>query len=350
MSETRWRLRTRAACWRFLAKIGSYIHDFPAPKPAVPQFIREITTTTASTSGERTIELKFYVPDDYRKRMEGKTFPVIVNFHGGGFTLGTATDDGRWASAVLEEVQAVFVSVEYRLAPEHAFPSAIEDGVEALLYLASNAEMFGIDTTRMVLSGFSAGGNMTFTVPLKLQAYLDSLDTKAISQDVPGLTPDNVPKVVAIVSWYPIVDYGISRAEKRAASVRPEKCMPTFFTDLFDESYLPNPEDKDSPFVSPAMASDDMLIEALPNTIAFYLCEWDMLLDEGRKFAQRLEKLGKTVNLTVIKEVQHAFDKMPSITLDPRVRLHYLEACATINEVLGHASRLSDSLVTTTSS
>ena len=340
----------RAAWWRFLAKIGTYIHDFPAPKPAIPHFIRQITTTTISASSQDTIELKFYVRDDYRERMEGKRFPVIVNFHGGGFTLGTATDDGRWASVVLEEVPAVFVSVEYRLAPEHAFPSAIEDGVEALLYLANNAEAFGIDTKKTILSGFSAGGNMTFSVPLKLQAYLDSLKTKARSQDVSDLTPDNVPKVVAIVSWYPIVDYGIPRAEKRAASVRPEKCMPTFFTDLFDESYLPKPEDKESPFVSPATAPDDMLIEALPNTIAFYLCEWDMLLDEGRKFAERLEKLGKTVNLTVIKEVQHAFDKMPSISVNPRVKLHYLEACVIINEILGNVSRPSGFPITNTCS
>ncbi|KAL8822332.1 MAG: hypothetical protein Q9191_006931 [Dirinaria sp. TL-2023a] len=338
MPEDRGRLRLRAAWWRFLAKIGAYIHDFPAPKPAIPQFIHQITTTTASDSGPGTIELKFYVRDDYRQRMEGKRFPVIVNFHGGGFTLGTATDDGRWASAILEEVQAVFVSVEYRLAPEHAFPIAIEDGVEALLYLASNSEMFGIDNTRMVLSGFSAGGNMTFTVPLKLQTYLNSSGTEASSQDLPDLAPDNVPKIVAIVSWYPIVDYGIPRAEKRAASLRPEKCMPAFFTDLFDEAYLPNEKDKDSPFVSPANASDEMLIEALPDTVAFYLCEWDMLLDEGRKFAERLEKLGKTVSLTVIKEVQHGFDKMPSISVDARVRLHYLSACAFINEALGNAS------------
>ena len=326
----------RAAWWRFLAKIGTYIHDWPDPKPAIPQFVRQIATTDASTSGQGTIELKFYVRDDYRMRMEGQRFPVIVNFHGGGFTLGTATDDGRWASAVLEQVQAVFVSVEYRLAPQHAFPAAIEDGVEALLYLANNAEEFSIDTTKMVLSGFSAGGNMTFTVPLKLQVHLDS-------QYIAGLSPDKIPRIVGIVSWYPIVDYGIPRAEKRAASVRPEKCLPTFFTDLFDESYLPNPEDKDSPFVSPAMASDDMLIEALPSTIAFYLCEWDMLLDEGQKYAERLENLGKPVHVTVIPEVQHGFDKIPAITLDPKVGLHYLDACAVINQVLVDASVPSDS-------
>ena len=333
----------QAAWWRFLAKIGTYIHDWPAPKPAIPQFTRQIATTDVSTSGQGTIELKFYAPDDYRTRMEGQRFPVIVNFHGGGFTLGTATDDGRWASAVLEQVQAVFVSVEYRLAPQHAFPTAIEDGVEALLYLANNAEAFGIDTTRTVLSGFSAGGNMTFTVPLRLQAHLDSIDIKAVSQDFPGLSPANIPRIVAIVAWYPIVDYGIPRAEKRAASVRPEKCLPPLFTDLFDESYLPNPEDKDSPFVSPAMASDDMLNEALPSTIAFYLCEWDMLLGEGKKFAERLEKLGKTVHVTVINEVQHGFDKIPAIRLDPKIRSHYLEACAVIDQVLVDASMPSGS-------
>ena len=337
MSGGRTHLHLQAAWWRFLGKVGTYIHDFPSPRPAVPQFTRLVSTTTANQSGQGTVELKFYVRPDYAERMKGKRFPVVVNFHGGGFTLGTATDDGRWASAILEEIEVVFVSVEYRLAPEHAFPTAVEDGLEALLYLANNAEGFGIDATKMILAGFSAGGNMAFTIPLKLHAHLESLGSKATSRDAPKFTPNNIPGIIAIVSWYPILDYGIPQADKRAASVRPEKCLPSFLTDLFDESYLPSSEDKDSPFVSPATAPDEMLKKGLPNNITIYLCEWDMLLDEGRTFAERLKKLGKSVNCTIIEEVKHAFDKMPSLKLDPKVRLHYLEACSILNSVLSQS-------------
>ncbi|RAL59280.1 hypothetical protein DID88_006994 [Monilinia fructigena] len=99
--------------------------------------------------------------DEYR-------YPVVVNYHGGGFTLGTGTDDARWASAVIHTVDAVFVSVEYRLAPEFPFSVGVEDGTDAVIYLASHAEELRLDPHRMALSGFSAGGNFAFTVPLML--------------------------------------------------------------------------------------------------------------------------------------------------------------------------------------
>jgi len=133
------------------------MHDFPSPRPAIPQFIRLVNTTTASGSGPGTVRLRFYIRPDYAERMNGKRFPVVVNFHGGGFTLGTATDDGCWVSALLQNVEAVFVSVEHRLAPKHRFPTAVEDGLEALLYLANNAEGFGINASKLNLTGFSAG-------------------------------------------------------------------------------------------------------------------------------------------------------------------------------------------------
>ena len=104
---------------------------------------------------------------------------------------------------ILQEIHAIFVSVEYRLAPEYPFPTAVEDGLEALIYLANNAEEFAIDASQFILSGFSAGGNMTFTVALKLKAYLESLNTTTI--DTEDMKPiHNTPTIVGIVSWYPI--------------------------------------------------------------------------------------------------------------------------------------------------
>lgn len=228
----------------------------------------------------------------------------------------------------------MFVSVEYRLAPQHPFPAAVQDGLEALLYLANNQEGFGIDASQIILCGFSAGGNMTFSIPLKLQASLEALSTTGTSPIGPKLTPHNIPRVMGIISFYPILDYSISRDEKRAASIRPEKTLPRFFTDLFDASYLPNHEDLRSPFVSPALASDELLNKALPDEIILYLCEWDMLLAEGRSFAQRLEQLGKRVNCTIIEEEKHAFDKMPAFVLNPKVEMYYREACILLNRML----------------
>lgn len=104
----------------------------------------------------------------------------------------------------------MFVSVEYRLAPQHPFPAAVEDGLEALLYLANNQEGFGIDASQIILTGFSAGGNMAFSIPLKLHASLDALGTMGTTPIAPKLTPHNIPRVMGIVSFYPILDYSIS--------------------------------------------------------------------------------------------------------------------------------------------
>ena len=240
---------------------------------------------------------------------------------------------------ILQEVRAVFVSVEYRLAPEHPFPTAVQDGLEALLYLAENKEEFGIDATQFILSGFSAGGNMAFSIPLKLQAYIQSLSTANADPKAPRFTPNNIPRIVGIIAFYPILNYTISRDEKRRTSIRPAKCLPKILTNLFDAAYLLNEDDRLSPFVSPSLASDEMLAESLPNSIALYLCEWDMLLLEGKEFAERLQLLEKRVDCTVIAEEKHAFDKMPALALNPKINLYYGKACVIIKRMLATDSK-----------
>ena len=342
-AHPRWLLSVEANFWRFLEQIGVYLHGFPSPTPPQPSFIRQFQTTNVGDKGTATLVLVCYVPDDYEaQKRQGRRYPVVVNLHGGGFTLGTARDDSRWAAMVLQHTNAVFISVEYRLAPEFPFPTAVEDGVEALLHLAANSEEFGIDPKRMALSGFSAGGNMSFTIPLRLRTHLQSIQNEVQSKSTAaaagGSTPSTptLPRVVSIVAWYPSVDNRISRDQRRAGCVRPEKTLPPFLTNLFDESYLPDLDNKRSPYASPAAASDEELVAALPDNIAMYLCEWDMLLQEGEVFAERLKGLGKRVHCVVIEEKRHGFDKSPyPFSVDPKVGLHYTEACAVLKDAFG---------------
>ena len=78
-------------------------------------------STVAPVRG--TIDLRFYLPAKYErdsKKLDmSHRYPVVINFHGGGFTLGEAMDDARWADAVVKDTGAVVVSVDYRRAPEH---------------------------------------------------------------------------------------------------------------------------------------------------------------------------------------------------------------------------------------
>ncbi|MCJ1374397.1 hypothetical protein MMC20_005629 [Loxospora ochrophaea] len=329
---SKWSLTLKARIWRFLARIGFYLHTFPKPSPPPPSFLRYFTTTALDGTNAATVELAFYVPTDYyRQTQRGKKYPVVVNFHGGGFTLGRISDDARWAAEVVREVSAVVVGVAYRLAPEHPFPTAVEDGVCALLHLSANAESLSIDASKVSLSGFSAGGNLVFTIPLRLQSHLRTLSHENREQDPPAL-----PQIVSIVAWYPSVDNRLTRAQRRASSLDPSRTLPPILTDLFDASYFPSQAEVTSPYASPAAATDEALTAALPNSIALYLCEWDMLLKEGKDFKERLEGLGKQVQCEIIKNRKHAFDRSPwPFKLDWKVNFYYKQACGWLCEVLG---------------
>ncbi|KAE8444275.1 hypothetical protein EG329_000682 [Mollisiaceae sp. DMI_Dod_QoI] len=162
----RWILFMKATIWRALMGIGMRIHQLADPRPPRPNFKIVIPSRLSPRGG--TFKLLFYVPESYFDAPDEYRYPVVVNFHGGGFTLGTGTDDARWASTVIQQVDAVFVSVEYRLAPEYPFSVGVEDGTDAVIYLASHSEELRLDPDRIALSGFSAGGNFAFTVPLML--------------------------------------------------------------------------------------------------------------------------------------------------------------------------------------
>ena len=329
---SRWLLTLQARIWRFLAGIGFILHTIPFPRPPSPSFTKSYTTAALNGSLKpASLDLVFYVPSDYQaKTRDGKKYPVVVNFYGGGFTLGRPTDDARWAAKVVEQVDAVLVSVQYRLAPEHPFPTGVEDGVCALLDLAANAESLGIDPKRICLSGFSAGGNLAFTVPLRLHAYLQDLQAQGHSP------PPNIPGIIAIIAWYPSLDNRLSRAERRASALYPAKTLPPILTSLFDASYFLNKVDAASPYASPNAASDEILQAALPDDIAMYLCEWDMLVKEGREFEEKLGGLGKRVRCELIKERKHAFDKSPwPFGVDGVVGVWYTKACQWVGGVLG---------------
>ncbi|KAF2865978.1 Alpha/Beta hydrolase protein, partial [Massariosphaeria phaeospora] len=168
----RWMLHIQAQFWRVLMGIGMTLHRLARPLPPRPSFHKDVDATVSPLKGK--FKLQFYVPKGYhrQKKLKGRRYPCVINFHGGGFTLGTAQDDARWAGAVVKQVGAVVVSVAYRLAPEHPFPTAVEDGADAILYLARNANELMLDPDRFAVSGFSSGGNMSFTVPLCMQGEL----------------------------------------------------------------------------------------------------------------------------------------------------------------------------------
>ncbi|KAJ9664597.1 hypothetical protein H2201_005109 [Coniosporium apollinis] len=303
-----------------------------------PSFSRDIPTTVSPRKG--TITLLFYTPKGYAARhgdTEGSRYPVLVNFHGGGFTIGNAGDDARWATAVVDIVDAVVVSVDYRLAPRYPFPTAVEDGVDAILYLILNAEELDIDPNRIGVSGFSAGGNLAFTVPLRLREELQRRRGRGAQALLPAYLAGNEGKVVVIVSWYPVTDFATStRDERRKSNVRPDRELPKFMTNLFDASYLYPPQQVSLSdlYLSPAVAPHEVLRE-LPEDIIIYSCEWDGLRAEAERFQRHLvEELGKRVRYNVVPGVQHAWDRSPNpFKSSPVAEQAYREACIEMKTV-----------------
>jgi len=352
MPKAQWLLRAQARMWRTLMAVGMFIHRLAPPRPPPPSFSRIIPTAISPNRG--TVKIQFYVPKDYnlQRNLRTKKYPVVVNFHGGGFTIGTATDDARWAHTVVDEVGAVVASVDYRLAPEYPFPTAVEDGVDALIYISKHSEELNLDPDRIAVSGFSAGGNMAFTVPLRLQEELDpSLDTgspdtelapsKSVHQSITDFHAMQAVKVAAIVAWYPSADYTRTREQRRKTMVRVDQALPAFFTELFDDSYLQPPSmNRSNPYLSPALAPQGML-SALPDEILMYTCEWDMLRAEGQRLKARLEELGKRVVYKMVPEVAHGWDKGPNpISPTPKAKDFYLHACRELRRIF-NSSRAS---------
>ncbi|RYP19479.1 hypothetical protein DL765_003319 [Monosporascus sp. GIB2] len=321
---SRGRLRLSANWWRSLQCVGMSLHFLAYPRPPNPDFVRSITSTLSSRKGN--FALHFYVPDGYTKTAR---WPVVVNFHGGGFTIGNGTDDARFARFVLEKAHAVFVSVDYRLAPEYPFPTAVEDGTDALLYIIKNAEDLRVDPNRIATSGFSAGGNIAITAPLRLSQLRK---TQTIPRHL----------VVALATWYPITDYTLTREERRLTAIRPEECLPPALTDLFDASYLYPPDlNLADPYLSPSKASDELLKEGIPDKVLFYTCEWDMLLHEGEELSHRLKNppISKDVRYTMIRGVAHGWDKGPNPMKTPRKsEALYADCCHQLKKAFRQAS------------
>jgi len=266
----------------------------------------------------------------------------MINFHGGGFTIGNACDDARWCDAVVSQVGAIVVSVDYRLAPEHPFPVGVKDGVETVLYLTEHADELGLDVHNFAISGFSAGGNMAFSVPLRLQAEIRTASTRDLKADADSVYSGRetegeirAPAIKAIVAWYPSVNFTIPRPEREAIPKRPDLMMPKFFTNLFDASYLQPPTlDLSSPYLSPGLAPAELLRE-LPDTIMIYPCEYDGLQVEAQAFRQRLEKeSGKKVKWKEVQGVPHGWDRSPNpFHTRASVEEFYRDACDALKVV-----------------
>ncbi|CAM1511161.1 Fc.00g086740.m01.CDS01 [Cosmosporella sp. VM-42] len=321
-SSSRWSLVARAQAIRSAASLGFSIGnrtDPPAPSPS-----REILldSTLSEWKGRGKIKVEVWNPP--RLSIGART--AVIDFHGGGWILGAGTDDARWAGAVMGALDAVVFTVNYRLAPSYPFPTPIEDCVDAILQIKKRAAEFGIDPDRIILSGFSAGATSA------LSAWLILQDPTKWNYTLP-LSP---PKIAGLALFYPVLDWTITRPNKRLTCNRPDLTLPKGLTDLIDACYIypviPR-EERTDPRLSPGLMSDD-LIKKLP-PIHLVLCEYDMLLAEGKRFADRLTEADKPHNLRVVEGEKHGWDNPPPMAPKESVGVEYGEAVQAMAGWLG---------------
>ncbi|KAG8998278.1 hypothetical protein FRB90_012339 [Tulasnella sp. 427] len=309
---SRWGLYFRSLWYRVLLILAFYFHKRGSPRPLEPRFIKYIYTTISAKRGR--ISLVFFTPKDYdAPENEGRKYPCFVDFYGGGFTVGRATDDARWATAVCEQSDTIVCCVNYRRAPEYPFPTAVEDGTDAVLWIQEHANELRIDRERMGLSGFSAGGNLSLAIPLLLRDVLRER-AEVVTPREPSTPSTDVLQVYRpikmIVAFYPSTDYTVHVEERRKTNVRMDLEIPRHMIKLFDTAYM-HPLDKikvDSPYLSPGVASDELLINALPDDIMVLTAEYDEFVVEARKFCDRIKELGKKPKYKMVKGVKHGYN------------------------------------------
>lgn len=146
--------------------------------------IAKFTFPGPDTSVEKTdhktpngLRLKSYKPDTFKPDQ-----PLVYYIHGGGFVLGSVDLDDRFCDLLSKATGTVFVSVEYRLAPQHKHPAALDDCVEGAKWCIENAESLGAKKGSIVIAGKSAGGSLVFATALRL------ID-EGRGKDVVGLVP-----------------------------------------------------------------------------------------------------------------------------------------------------------------
>lgn len=210
----------------------------------------------------------------------GQALPALVFFHGGGWVLGSLDSHDGLCRRLCRLTEWAVVSVDYRLAPEHPFPAAVEDAEAAVRWVARHAAEAGIDPSRLAVCGDSAGANLATAA------------ARRVMRDVP---------LVAQVLWYPATGFDMETESYR------ENQVGYFLTRVemrwFTAQYLRSPEDRTHPDAVPIRA------ESLAGMPATYLLTagYDPLRDDGRAFAQKLIESGVTVHFTERAGLIHGF-------------------------------------------
>jgi acetyl esterase len=234
--------------------------------------------------------------------------PGLLYLHGGGWCAGSAdaAEVDAWCGHLAKGAGVVVVSVEYRLAPEHKFPAGLYDCYAALEWVAQNADLLGIDPSRLAVGGGSAGGNLSAAVAL-------------MARDQGG------PDIALQLLEMPALDLTLSSpsahefdADFPAVRQMAESLAPRYLEDAAQAT---------DPYVSPLLADD---LTDLPRAVIL-ICEIDPARDDGLRYADRLRAAGVPVESKVYEGMLHGCASLTLILPSARAwRDHCVAALKTL--------------------
>ena len=238
--------------------------------------VASVEDATISVNGGD-IGMRIYKPS------RANNLPVLVYYHGGGWVVGNIDTHDSTCRALANGAGCVVISVDYRLAPEHTFPTAANDAYEALLWIVENSTTLGIDKSHIAVGGDSAGGNLAAVVAL-------------MARDKNG------PKLSLQLLVYPVTD--ISAFETDSYKDFADSFILTKTAmQWFSRQYAPNHSDRSNAYASPLLASD--LTGVAPACII--AAKLDVLFDDGKAYADKLKNSGVAVEYQAYDGVIHLF-------------------------------------------
>ena len=253
----------------------------PASTPTPPE-IGAVKNLTADGPGGP-IPLRVYRPAGVAS---GASLPALVYFHGGGWVIGDLDTHDVQCRQVTAEAGITVVAVDYRLAPEHKFPAAVDDAWAATRWVVSHASALGVDGRRIAVAGDSAGGNLAAVVALLARDAADG------------------PAIALQVLVYPVTDLS---SESKSYNDFAEGYMLTRDSmRWFKNHYLKSAGDAEDWRASPIRAKS---LAGLPPALVV-TAGFDPLRDEGAAYAARLTEGGVRVDYVCYGGMIHGFVPM----------------------------------------
>jgi acetyl esterase len=213
-----------------------------------------------------------------------KNYPMLVFFHGGGWVIGDLETGDNIARYLCAHVPCAVLSVEYRLAPEHPFPAAVEDALTATAWAAGHAAELNADPRRLLVGGDSAGGTLSATVAMQSGRQ-------------------GFPALAGQVLFYPGTDCASLETESYRLYGGGFYGLPKRDVEWFLDQYVPDPVLRLDERCSPLRAYE---LGGLPPALVV-TAEFDVLRDEGEAYARRLQQAGVPVTLLRCNGAVHGF-------------------------------------------